>query len=132
EAPSSLMKSQRHRDTEKLSRGSWIGLAAIVSCHARVEPGSDAKRRRRQSDPKSALILSSVSLWFSNPPTKSEHVPELGGLGAEIVFVVAVGGKDMRHPLDDGDAAVRQRGHLLRVVRHQPDPPEPQAAQHLR
>ena len=35
------------------------------------------------------------------------------GLGAEIVLVVAVGGEDVRHALDDLDAVALELGDLL-------------------
>ena len=37
-------------------------------------------------------------------------------LGAQIALVMGVGGEDVRHALDDVDAAARQRRHLVGLL----------------
>jgi len=50
---------------------------------------------------------------------------------AQIALVVAVRREDMRHALDDADAAAVERRHLLGVVGQQADAQEAQLAQHF-
>src|SRR5258707_14415148 len=50
-----------------------------------------------------------------------EQMPAARRLGAQIALVVPVRREDMGHPLRDGDAAPGERGHLLRLLTHNPE-----------